>query len=86
VHELRFDERVQLGPVGLSVPVSSMGQGDSIPIAQRGSPSETQAVTKPAIGAEIMLFRPLKRAGDVLTFPQSQSRDWGYPMPPADAG
>ena len=46
----------------------------------------TQAVTKPSVGAKIILFRPLKRAGDVLTFPQPQSLDWGYLMPPAEAG
>jgi hypothetical protein len=38
------------------------------------------------VGAAIMLFRPLKRAGDVFTFRQPQSRDCGYRMPPADAG
>jgi len=41
---------------------------------------------KPSAGAEIILFRPLKRAGGLLTFPQPQTRDWGYPMPPAVAG
>jgi len=49
-------------------------------------PSVGQSVTKTSAGAEIILFRPLKRAGDVLTSPQPQSRDWGYPVPPADAG
>ena len=29
---------------------------------------------------------PANAGWNVLTFPQPQSRDWGYPMPPADAG
>ena len=40
----------------------------------------------PWLAGKIILFRPLKRAGDVLTFPKPQSFDWGYPMPPANAG
>jgi hypothetical protein len=38
-----------------------------------------RAVTKLLVVAELLFFRPLKRAGDVLAFPQPQSRDWGYP-------
>ena len=45
-----------------------------------------QAITKPSPGIEMIFFRPLSRAPDVLTFPQPQSRDWGYPIPPAYAG
>ena len=46
----------------------------------------SQGFTKPCVGAESILFRPLTRAGDVLTLPKPQSRDWGYLMPPAYAG
>jgi len=44
------------------------------------------AVTKLRVVTEIPFFRPLKRAGDVLALWQPQSRGWGYPMPPAEAG
>ena len=43
-------------------------------------------VRKLRIVARLLFFRPLKRAGDVLALWRPQSRDWGYPMPPADAG
>ena len=49
-------------------------------------PSVEQAVMKPCVAAEIMFLRPLKRAGDVLTFRQPQSRDWGHLLSPAKAG
>jgi hypothetical protein len=66
---------------------------EDLPSAAKAAPLDCtnngtaeQAVTKLLLGAEINLFRPLKRAGDVLTFRRPQSYDWGYPMPPAHAG
>ena len=52
----------------------------------RGSAFVSQAVTELRVAAEVLFFRPLTRAGDVLALWQPKSRDWGYPMPPADAG
>jgi hypothetical protein len=49
-------------------------------------PSTEQAVTELRVAAEVLFFRPLKRAEDVLALWQPQSCDWGYPMPPAEAG
>ena len=51
-----------------------------------GAGGTEQFVTKLAMEAAIFFFRPLKRAGDVLTFRKPQCRDWGYPMPPAYVG
>ena len=53
---------------------------------QTRKPPGRRAVTELRVVAELLFFRRLTRAGDVLAFPQPQSRDWGYPMPPADAG
>ena len=50
------------------------------------SPHAEQAVTELRVAAEVLFFRPLKRAEDVLALWQPQSCDWGYPMPPAEAG
>jgi hypothetical protein len=40
-------------------------------------PGAAQAVTKLRVAAAVLFFRPLKRAGDVFTLWQHQSRDWG---------
>src|SRR5581483_1942831 len=62
--------------IGWGTPVSFIGVGN----AGGG------LLRRPLLGAEIIFFRPLTRAGMVLAFLQPQSCDWGYLMSPAEAG
>jgi len=68
----RFSKAQGAPPAGLHSARSATGAA-----AKNTKAPGRRAVTKLRVVAELLFFRPLKRAGDVLASPQPQSRDWG---------